>query len=228
MKISNSNKQQGFSILAVILVIVVVIVAIGVWALSGQTNTSNAGNNTSDIQATSIINDSAAIKLRFDSLTISGSTPSSIVFIPNTASTASAPNMLDPATGLQVPKPNVNAIKTGATVPVGIWVYNPNNFQGRSIGTIAGDIFDHTIILAGVKKTICEKINYTLYGSTSIPVMAMANSDSFVTGATVAAPTTNAATYVSSIAEPAGWMIGCLATTAGVDDNVFFRVLRAN
>lgn len=222
------NKEKGFSILAVILVIVAVIVAIGIWALSGQTNTSNASNRTNDIQASTLINDSVNIKLAFDKLVINGANSYSVVFIPNVASTATAPNILDTVNGITLPKVNPNAIKLGAIVPEGMWVYNPNNFQGRLIGGTLGDVFDHTVVVAGIKKSICEKINYTLYGSNSIPILNIANSASVVTGATLAAPTTNAPTLISGLLEPAGWMTGCIGTNAGGDDNFFFKILKAN
>lgn len=184
----NLKKQTGFSILAVILVIVAVIVAIGVWALSGQTNTSNLGNSTSDIQAASIINDSSSMKLAFDSLIVNGYSASSIVFLPNTASTGTAPNMLEPTNGVQVPKPNTKAIKAGSIAPEGIWVYNPTGFKLVSLG--GSTAAEQILLLAGVKKDVCERINNTLHGSTTIPNVALtATSDAFVTGATESSPT---------------------------------------
>lgn len=226
MKQLNYNKQQGFSILAVILVIVAVIVAIGVWALSGQTNTSNSGNSTSDIQASSIVNDSGAIKLAFDTLIINGASASSIVFVPNVASTAAAPNMLDPTSGVQVPKPNANAIKPSPAATEGFWVYNPTAFKGNAVGVAANA--DQVVYIAGVKKGVCERINNTLYGSTVIPASALATSAAGTASATTTTPTTAAALDLTAVGGAAGWTSGCVATTAGGDDNIYFRVLKQN
>lgn len=220
MKHIQLKQQQGFSILAVILVIVAVIVAIGVWALSGQTNTSNSSNSSADIQAASIVNDGGSIKLAFDTLIINGTSAANITFIPNTAGTG---NMLDPTTGIQSPKPNSNAIRTGATVPDGLWVYNPTAFKGATVGTTAAD---QAIVLSGIKDSVCSRINNTLYGSTVLPVLSAAAP---VTSATAAAPTTAAAIDLSSIAAtpPTGWTSGCIATGTA-DSNFYFRILKAN
>ena len=78
------NNQKGFSILAVILVIVAVVVGIGVWAFSGQTNTTNNSNNTVDVALAAFLQDSVAIKLSYDQLIINGANPNNIVFLPNT------------------------------------------------------------------------------------------------------------------------------------------------
>ena len=225
MKRINSNKQQGFSILAVILVIVAVIVAIGVWALSGQTNTSSSGNSTSDIQASSLVNDSGALKLAYDTLVINGSSASSIVFVPNTASTPGAPNVLDPVNGVQLPKPNANAIKVGAGATEGIWVFNKTGFVGNGVGTASAD---PVVLVAGIKKTVCERVNNTLYGSTTIPVSTLATSAAATTGALSTSPTSTAAVDISAVAAAAGWTSGCFTTVAGGEDNVYFRVLKQN
>ena len=221
MKKLNYKKQQGFSILAVILVIVAVIVAIGVWALSGQTNTSNSGNSTSDIQASSIVNDASSIKLAFDSLLINGANSANIVFVPNQPSTGSVPNMLDPSNGIQYPKPNSNAIKATPDATQGIWVYNSTTFKGSSVGTTAAD---QTIVLAGLKDIVCQRINNTLYGLAVTPVTTVTTP---TLGATATAPTTTAAIDLSTVTAANGWSSGCISTGTA-DSNFYFRILRAN
>ena len=224
MKKLNYKKQQGFSILAVILVIVAVIVAIGVWALSGQTNTSNSGNSTSDIQASSIVNDASSIKLAFDTLIVNGSDATKVVFVPNTASTAGAPNMLDPTNGIQAPKANTNAIRSGATAAEGVWVYNGTAFKGHTVGTTAAD---QAILLAGIKDTICQRINNTLYGKTEVPAITVTTPTA---SATSLVPTTAAAVDLLTATPagvPTGWTSGCIGTGTA-DSNFYFRILRAN
>jgi hypothetical protein len=230
MKKINYKKQQGFSVLAIILVVVAVIVAIGVWALSGQTNTSTTGNSTSDIQASSIVSDGAAIKLSFDNLVINGSSASTVVFVPNVASTATAPNMLDPTVGIQVPRPNANAIRTGATIPEGIWVYNGTTFKGSAVG-VAGTA-DQAILLAGVKDTVCSRINNNNNGTTAIPaVTTITTGAAFVTLTSSPAPTTAVAidlNAAATAAATAGWTSGCVSANGVADNNLYFRVLKAN
>jgi type II secretory pathway pseudopilin PulG len=223
MKLFQHKKQQGFSILGVILFIVILIVAISVWALSGQTNTNNSGNTTADIQAASIGNDASSIKLAFDTLVINGATPSTIIFTPNVATTASTPNILDQTTGLQIPRPNVNSVRTAVAEPEGIWVYS-KTLTGNNIGTSAADF---AIVLAGVKNTVCERINFNLYGVATIPpVTTPTTGAGFVTGATVGAPTTTAAITLPAGAN--GWSSGCISANGVADNNMYFRILKAN
>lgn len=215
------KKQKGFSILAIILVIVAVVVAIGVWALSGQTNTSNSSTSSADIQAAAIAGDASAIKSAYDALLVSGANAANIGFVPNTASTTAVPNMLDPTTGIQVPKPNSNAIKTTPAANDGIWVYNASGFVGNSVGTATADPI---IAVGGIKDSVCMRINNTIYGSSTIPASGIA---SITTGATAAAPV-SAAAFTPIVTVASGWTSGCLTTTAGADNNFYFRVLKVN
>lgn len=228
MKLVNLKQEKGFSILAVILVIVAVIVAIGVWALSGQTNTSNSATSSVDIQAASLINDSGAIKSAFDSLLIGGANATSIVFTPNTASTTAAPNMLDPSTGIQVPKVNSNAIRTGATAPEGLWLYNGTNFKGWNVGTVSGK--DQVIMVFGIKTAVCQRVNAMLYGATSVPQPYTSDTGLTMTGsATATDPNFATAMDFFAAAGLNGWVTGCFSLNSSQpDQNAFFRVLKAN
>lgn len=220
------QKQKGFSILAVILVIVAVIVAIGVWSLSGQTNTSNASNSSSDILASSIANDGASIKLAFDTLVINGASPTSIVFIPPTTATT-APNMLDVVAGIQLPKPNAKTVRQGSTVPEGMWIYAPNTFSAKTIGSSS---IDKLIVIAGVKDSVCQRINNTLYGSTTIPPSGITDVNALFSDVTAANPTTMASSFslATSTTTADGWTSGCLSTGGIADKNLYFKVLQAN
>lgn len=226
MKAIKFNQQKGFSILAVILVIVAVIVAIGVWALSGQSNVSSTGNGSLDIQASSVINDAMAIQSSYDRLIINGNTFGSIVFMPNIPSTATDPNMLDPMTGIQVPKVNSNIIRTGAAAPEGIWIYKMNFAVPPKVGskrTLPA------IMLGGIKDNVCNRINYNLYGITTSPSRPSGSSiQSFLNGATVQDP--NALSSVQLIDEAItgidGWTSGCLKSSLAVADNgIYFKIL---
>lgn len=77
--------------------ILAVIVAIGIWALSGE---SNYSNNKNDLLAYTILNDSFNIQLAFDSLLVADTNPSNIVFPNNVNSTYSTLNILDPLNGI--------------------------------------------------------------------------------------------------------------------------------
>lgn len=222
MKTIKTNSQAGFSILAVILVIVAVIVAIGVWALSGQTNTSTSGNSSADIQAASIANDASAIKLAFDTMVINGASPDNIIFKPNDTSSN---NVLSIANLGQLPRPNSNAIRQDAVAPDGVWTYS-KNVAASSIGTSAPDF---VILLSGVKDSVCQRINNSLYGDPTIPTYTgIAISDGFTSGSSTLNPNTTVALDFEGHGLPSlGWGSGCFKPSGKTDHNVYFRVLKA-
>lgn len=211
MKLKN-YKQKGFSILAVILVIVAIVVAIGIWALSGQTNTSNSSNGNVDVQALSLINDSAAIKSAYTSLIINGANPNNIVFIPNQASTVSAPNILDPTNGIGNPKVNSSIVNSGVN---SFWVYN---YNGGAPNTNVNKI----IYVFGIKDTVCKRINYNLFGVSSIYISAVPVVN-FSSGVTPSNPTVSGTPSFGPTATGATY--GCFGNTTSPNNNIFYRVL---
>lgn len=230
-QINTNKKQKGFSILAVILVIVAVIVAIGVWALSGQTNTSSTGQSTNDIQSAAIINDGASIKLAFDTLITNGTSANNITFMPNISSST---NMLDPMNGIKVPIANKKALFDDQPVnpPYGLWIYN-NNFKGNSIGDITKP--SKVILLTGIKDSVCSRINQTLHGSTDVPPAGFPIMETAITGASLINP--NSVTEINLNTSPyaaptAGWTAGCVATsnndTKFSNFNVYYNILKIN
>lgn len=166
----NTNKQKGFSILAVILVIVAVIVAIGVWALSGQTNTSSSGNKTNDIKAAAIINDGAAIKLAFDTLVINGSNANSITLIPNTASTPAIPNLADPTNGIQITKLNSKFLNDNPAPNAGLWMLKTIDYT---------TFVSQVVMISGLNEDICKRINFQLHGVSAIPNLPTGNNNTY-------------------------------------------------
>lgn len=228
MKQINYKSNKGFSMLAIILVIIAVIVAISAWSLSGDMNLNNNINNGLDIQANTILNDSDAIKLSYDNIKTSGADISAIVFIPNTDSTTMAPNILDPATGVQNLNVNLKNIRSNALIPEGIWIYN-NNFLADNVG---GNVRANAILIAGIKDDVCKRINYIINGAEFIPTKpAGGASSSYVSGATVNRPMANPPIRLFSplifASTVATWNHGCIsATNKNPDNNIYFRYLQ--
>lgn len=219
MKKLNIKNKNGFSILAIILVIVAVIVAIGVWALSGKTNSNSSGDSATSIMASTIVNDSLSIKLAYDTLNIKGI--SNIIFMPNQNGDN---NILDPVNGISVSKANPQAINKDLGEPMGTWVYSKNFGTG-----LAPSNNDIAILLPGVKDSVCKQINKTLHGSDTIPEYGPATgANFFVAGATVANPnTTTAIEFASAVTtRDLTWDIGCIKPQAGADQNLYFKVLK--
>jgi hypothetical protein len=220
--LSSRNKQGGFSILGVILVVVAIVGALGVWAMSGQTNTGNAASSSADVMGSGIVNDGSAIKTSFDTLLVNGSSAANITFIPNTAGVGT--NMLDPTSGIQKPTPNAGAF-INSTFPNAAWIYNGTTFKANGVGTAAAD---QTMFLLGVKDTICSQINSRLYGAGTVAPVSTFVEATVAGAATAAAPTSAGAADLTGVAAAAGWMSGCVTTAGGADHNMYFRVLKAN
>lgn len=219
------KKKDGFSILAIILVIVAVIVAIGIWALSGESNTSSSSSSSAKISASAIINDSSSIKLAYDTLTINGASNTDIIFMPNVANKN---NVLDTKDGISLPKASANIFKSDFVEPNGIWVMNKNFYSLK--GSIGQP--DTVIMLAGIKDTVCSQINNQQYGSTFIPTYPpFNNSEQFVQGATATNPNSNVQVDFSTGGTDTNsldWESGCIKGATANDNNVYFRVLKAN
>lgn len=229
----NINKQKGFSILTVILVIVAVIVTIGVWALSGESNTSSSKNNVSDIQIAGLINDGLLFKSAFEQLVINGEDQHKIVFIPNTPSTSSAPNLLDPITGIQAPKVNPYLIKEGKEIYEGIWI--KKRLNGKNVGatnvTQAPVYQDYAVIIGGIKDDVCQKINLRLHNTLLLPTGVGANPSmkSNINDATVEAPTSIKLLNLVIMNDPDGWTNGCIgSSTNPIDNNMYFQLIKIN
>lgn len=207
MKYIHYKKQTGFSILAVILVIVAVVVAIGIWSLSGQNNTNN--NNNMDLAIEGLLNDSLAIKSKVDSLVLEKG--------PNY-------NMRD--SGFTYDKPAISRllIKNNATSSEGKWIVNPSNFYAFNIGYNANS--DATLLIGGINDIACKKINYKIYGSTTVPVISSPSSSNAVVDPITDYFAINYV-YLPSYAGLNGWNKGCFNAGGAVDNNVFFLVLHA-
>ena len=221
----NISKKNGFSILGVILIIVAIIVAIGVWALSGQSNTSNT-NASSDILASSLVIDSRSIMSEYEKLVISQkSNDASITFQPGVSDIN---NFVNADNGFPVPNVPAQAVIQGTVEPRGIYVFS------KAFNANLGDVNqpDHAITVAGVKDSVCQKINLSLHASTDIPVFtALSDSGAFVQGATASNPNTSVlvkfndgGTAVSGL----GWVNGCIKGNNGAtDDNFYFQILKS-
>lgn len=224
MKHLLKKNYQGFSILAVILVIVAIVIALSVWSFSGTVNNTNSPSDK--VLANNIIKDGAAIKSTYDRLIISGANYQQIVFKPGVNSTSTAMNVYDPLNGMEVPKVNPNAIRSNASTQnnsEGLWIYS-SNFIASYIGDRL--LPDPSVLVAGVKDSVCKQINMQLYGSSFIPsISGYAYSHIFVTGATQINPNTNSMIGIFT-PEDMYWMSGCISANNNPDNNVYFMVLK--
>lgn len=213
-------RKTGFSILAVILVIVAVIVAIGLWALSGSSNTSNSSDSATNIAVSSILNDSSAIKLQWDTLLINSADSNKIKFDPTDSTSEN--NVFNLNNGIAQPSVNSKVIREGAASPEGLWVYS----KSLSVNSNANP--DNVIVLAGIKDTVCKELNKQINNSDTTPVATSMNfGSSYVLGATKSNPNTAVVVDFPSVGVTQQWNMGCIAGGTP-DSNLFYRVLKMN
>jgi hypothetical protein len=230
----NMRKQKGFSILAVILIVVGIVALLGAWALSGQTNSQSASDSSSDVLASGLAQDAAAVKAVFDTIAVRGVGLDEIIYDLTEAKMsgpASTVNILNPLTGIQRPVPNPAVLvaappAVGGTDIAGYWIYH-KGLKLPGIGTAAGA--DVSIVLSGLRKGACQKINERLNSAANTePPVATGFTEVLLLGApTLAAPTSATAADLSAVTTFTGWTAGCIATTDSPAKYFFFRVLRA-
>lgn len=227
--LSSIRKDSGFSVLSIILVIVVIISGITAWSFSGEMKSLSSSTSIANVQAQTIINEAANIKLTYDKLLANGANYNNIIFMPKVASTSTQPNILDPVDGIQQPKVNQKFISKGLdgyerTEPYGIWTYS-KTFSAAYVG----DRFlpDPSILLSGLHDSICQQINFNLYGTTDIPVLSgIALSSFFISGSSLANPNTTA--VIGSIFTPETMFRtqGCIRGN-NPGENLYYLVLKA-
>lgn len=170
MKKILNKKQKGFSVLAIILLVVAVVVAIGVWAMSGNSNNSSLSKKVADVEATSIIQNATKLQQAYDALRIEGYTKDTIYLTrtPALIGYNRPGNIYNPTTGIPPIEVSSKALKDAASLNTseGFWVYN-NNVQTSGLGS--SGVAQPAILLAGINDTVCSSINKILTGSTTAP-----------------------------------------------------------
>lgn len=223
------KKQQGFSILAVILLIIAIVVAIGGWLASGAVNTNIANTNKYEVEAASIMDDANAIKNVYTRLTYSGADSSQVIYLPNQNASATTFNILDPQKGIKQPTIGLINAQRALEEAESLWVFNNSSFSGMNIGTTAND---PVILLAGLSDDTCKIINTRLYSINIIPKLTgFTTGASWVTGATKDNPNTSKAINLNNITvapQPNGWTAGCIAPASLKNNNLFFYILKTN
>ena len=226
------RKQKGFSILAVILIVVGIVALLGAWALSGQTNSQSASDSSSDVLASGLAQDAAAVKAVFDTIAVRGVGIDEIIYDPTEAKIAgpgSEVNILNTLTGIQRPTPNPAVLVAAPLDATGFWIYH-KWLKLPGVGTAAKP--EVSIVLSGLRKGACQKLNERLNGlaSDTNPPIATAITEALLLGTpALATPNSTLEAAVAIVGNPVftGWTAGCIATSDATPKYVFFRVLRA-
>lgn len=220
-------RNNGYTILAVLLTAVGIITAIGIWMLSGNNNIKDNYINISDsdkIAAASLMHDMTNLRNAVTNLQLQGYNPNNMTFMPGDTSPF---NILNTNTGTVYPIVSKNTFRKGITSPEGIWVFNKNHFFGKGVGIDA--VADPILYIAGIKDNICWQINILLEKQDTIPfTTAVSTSAGTVTGATITNPNSNATINLTTGTTFKTNMAGCYSFNFGEDQNVLYFILKAN
>jgi hypothetical protein len=220
----SSFKQRGFSLLTGFILAIIMFGSLAFF-LAGQGINSGFGTTYSNTAKVSgLVTSGGFINTGFDAVTMGGTTADKVTFdttaltgVFNPTSGGSSQQSLDPAL----------FARTGLAGIDGYWVYRGNDITMKGVGVALTP--DYTMLVSGLKKSVCQQINNTLHGAllTDAPV-SLAKTDAqviglpAVTSPSVASVTSNALPFdLSAVAAATtGWSNGCYATTTPVGTDV--------
>jgi hypothetical protein len=215
--IQSPSRQKGFSLLTGFILSIIMFGTLAFF-LAGQGISSGFGTTYSNTAKVSgLLVSGGYINTGFDAVTLGGTTPANVTFntalqtgIFNPTSGGASPQSLDP-TLFQLR--NAGAMATTD----GYWIYRGGDVKLQGIGVSA--TADYTMMVSGLKLSICQQINTTLHGTllTTNPSTLTAFDDATLFGApTATVPTITGLGADLSGLGTSGWMNGCYATaTAG-------------
>jgi hypothetical protein len=221
-RIQLPSRQKGFSLLTGFILSIIMFGTLAFF-LAGQGINAGFGtvySNTSKVSG--LLISAGYINTGFDAVTLGGQLPAAVTF-----DTAANTGVFNPTVGgaaQQSLDPTLFA-RSGAID--GYWVYRGDGVTMKGIG-VAGTA-DYTMMVSGLKQSICQQINYALHGTSLVTApTSLGVADALVIGAPTAATpsiapvTTNGLVFdLSAVAAAAtGWANGCYATTTVVGTGV--------
>lgn len=227
MHTSPAARQRGFSILTGFILAIVMFGSLAFFLAGRGINTGFGSTYTNTSKVSALLASASYIATGFDAVTLNGTLPTAVLFdstattgIFNPDSGGASPQPLDPSLfQLRAAGPSMGSLD-------GYFIYRKNGVILNSIGTGTGE---YTIIVSGLKQAICEKINFNLHGSTTIPSSGLNDSVLVGDGTTlITAPTFTGAADLSAVAGTVAWMNGCYQSgTAGTGNYVYVHTLLA-
>jgi hypothetical protein len=216
-----ASSQRGFSLLTGFILAIIMFGSLAFF-LAGQGINSGFGtaySNTSKVSA--LVTSGGFINTGFDAVTLGGTAAPTVTFDTGTN------GVFNPTTGGASQQTLDPTLFARSSAIDGYWVYRGNDIIMKGVGVAATP--DYTMLVSGLKLSVCQQINNTLHGTTlATNPVSLAVTDASIVGAptaiapSVASVTANALAFdISAVAAAAtGWMNGCYATTTAVGTGV--------
>jgi hypothetical protein len=220
-----ASSQKGFSLLTGFILAIIMFGTLAFF-LAGQGINSGFGtaySNTSKVSG--LVTSGGYVNTGFDAVTMGGTTADKVTF-----DVTALTGVFNPTTGGASQQTLDPTLFARASAIDGYWVYRGNDITMKGVGVAATP--DYTMLVSGLKLSVCQQINNTLHGTPltgggSSPV-SLGALDAAIVGAptattpSVALISTNAVPFDQSavVAATSGWMNGCYSTTTSVGTGV--------
>ena len=225
---ATATKQKGFSLLTGFILSIVMFGTLAFF-LAGQGINSGFGSTYSNTSKVSgLLTSAGYISTGFDTVTLGGATASQVTFdtgqygIFNPTSGGAATQSLDPTMFTDVSVQATSLAAAGGSH--GYWIYRKDGITLNAVGTISSDF---TLVASGLKLGICQQINNTLLGSTTIPSLSLAESALVGTPAAASNNTVTTAVTLLTNGGIAGRLNGCYQTNDATPVYVYIHTLLA-
>ena len=202
--------------------IVAIVVLIGVYAMSGKTDSQSSAG--ASVAASSVMSDAQAISQTAQTIAIQQTTTvASEMFSPAAANNSTLTNIIatSSGSGMQDPTPPAQALRTSSalTAVEGYYVFMPNGTGAGGVGGFPA------VALAGVTDAVCKAYMSNIYGSSASnpgPQPLGIAAATYLGAITSATPTVATAVATSLAVAPKGV---CYTTTDGPDHNIIIYLM---
>lgn len=222
-QIKRKLHQQGFIQAALLFGIALITAVLGGFALANRSPTSQTDAEQAKVNASVILKQASDLRdgvARYAS-DFGSSAVLNTLDLSATANTGlfdpqfryASPQIMPRAT-FRDPTSTYATIKSPSAAAAGHWYINK-----ATIGnTLATGAADPMVILPGIREDVCGRVNNLLYGSSAIPASTAAVAD-WVAGTDGG---------ISAEAAVLGWPEGCVATSDGTPEYVYFKAVQEN
>lgn len=223
IQITRKSREQGFIQAALLFGIALITAVLGGFALANRSPTSQTDAEQAKVNASVILKQ--ASDLRDGVARYAGDFGSTAVVntldLSATANTGlfdpqfryASPQIMPRAT-FRDPNSTFATIKSPSAAAAGHWYINKAT-AGNILATTAADPM---VILPGIRQDVCGRVNTLLYGSSAIPASTAAIAD-WIAGTDGG---------IATNGDVEGWPEGCVATSDGTPEYVYFKAVQEN
>lgn len=219
----SSFKQRGFSLLTGFILAIIMFGSLAFFLAGQGVNATFGSTYSNQSKASGLLASAGFIKTGFDSVLLSGTAASGVLF-DDTAVTATNAGIFNPTTGGAVPQTlDSTLFAAGATYPY--WIYRGNMISLQNVGGTANTTGDYTVIAPDLKLTVCQQINTTLTGTATPTILTAKTLLMLITGdgaggtaptsSRFASVTSGSVTNLSALTGTDGKRNGCFETSDG-------------